>query len=149
MTNFKIDFTNNTITMTKAVAEKASKYGSEEYRELMQVRKDFPTFEVKVIATPKRKTEFKGLNYAFMKQYIMNCKRADKDEIQKDFEELTTKIDGCDVASFGEVRQWFLETFPDIKNHRKNHRAKMDNILSNPRKTVTEENNTNIVSIAG
>lgn len=142
------NFINKTIEMTKTEAKTAGKIDSEKFVELQSYLSAYPTFEIKVVATPTRKGDFKGLDYAFMKQYISDCKRIDKKEILADFEALTTKKEGCDVASFGEVRKWFLETFPEIKNYRKNHRTKIEGILNNPRKETPNENN-NVVSLVG
>ena len=69
----KINFKNHTIEMTKSEAKAASKYGSDSYKELMNIKKDFPTFEVVVTAKPKAKKNsaaLKGLNYEFMEKYI-------------------------------------------------------------------------------
>lgn len=130
MTKFNINFKKNTIEMTKAVAQKASKYGSDEYYELIKVRGDFPTFEVKVVANPRRKTEFKGLNYAYMKKYIEKCQKDNKEEIMEKFINLTVKKDDCEVASYIEVKNWFLATFPEIVKSKENRRKEIDNILA-------------------
>ena len=131
MTNFRINFTNNTIEMTKAVAQRASKYGSNEYRELQQVRADFPTFTIDVVANSRRKTELKGLTYDFMREFIKNCKKDNKEEIKKEFESLTKKEDGVERASYVDVRKWFLATFPEIEQSREDRKKEIANILAN------------------
>ena len=43
---YKIDFANNTLTMTKAFEAAANEYGSEEYKLLQQLRADFPGIQI-------------------------------------------------------------------------------------------------------
>ena len=43
---YKIDFSNNTLTMTKAFEAAANEYGSEEYKLLQKIRADFPGIEI-------------------------------------------------------------------------------------------------------
>ena len=42
MTNITINYKKNTIEITKAFEKKASAYGSAEYRELIDAKKEFP-----------------------------------------------------------------------------------------------------------
>ena len=58
------------IEMTKAEAKAAGKIGSDKYNELRQYMKEFPGFEIQIKAPAKRKVEFRGLTYEYMKNYI-------------------------------------------------------------------------------
>ena len=72
----KIDIINETITITKAFAEKASTPTNEEYKLLLQFQKDFPNLKIKrkTYKTPKKYTtksgevyrcnQYKNLTYA-------------------------------------------------------------------------------------
>ena len=44
----KINFAAKTITLSKKFADAASKVGTEEYRQLQNVREDYPSFEIAV-----------------------------------------------------------------------------------------------------
>lgn len=52
---FKLNHANETIELTKQFAKASGKYGSEEYKLLMEVKKDFPNYKIVVKDTPKRK----------------------------------------------------------------------------------------------
>lgn len=111
----KINFNNNTIEITKAFAKKAANPTSAEFKELMSLRQSLAGFEVVVKASTKRakKDSLKGLNYDFMKQYI---ERHDESGIvMEEFTKRTVKNeDNLATQSYGEVKAWFLEQYPEI-----------------------------------
>ena len=90
--------------MTKAEAKAAGKIGTDEYNTLMQLMQSFPTFTIEIKAPAKRKTEFKGLDYKFMLNYINKCNRDDKAEILAQFNTLTAqaKKDGKENCEYME-----------------------------------------------
>ena len=126
------------IEMTKAEAKNAGKIGTDEYNTLMQLMQSFPTFTIEIKAPAKRKTEFKGLDYKFMLNYISKCNRDDKAEILNQFNTLTAqaKKDGkenceyMEAASYLDVKKWFLATFPEIEKFRDDHKQKIKDIMS-------------------
>ena len=63
------NFEKRTIEMTKSEAKAASRVGSEEYKELLEVRKEFPGYRI-VVKENKSKNVFKGMDYDFMINYI-------------------------------------------------------------------------------
>lgn len=104
MTNITINYKKNTIEITKSFEKKASAYGSAEYRELIDAKKEFPNFRI-VVKTTKSSNSFKGMDYDFMKEYISKQENA-----EKIIEELNKLIDM--KLSYGEIKQWFIETYP-------------------------------------
>ena len=63
----KITFSSKTIEVTKTFANKASRFGSEEYKMLRTAINDLPGFEVVIKATPvRRRTTISGLTYEAM-----------------------------------------------------------------------------------
>ena len=112
MFNITINERNHTLEITKKFATAASRFGSDEYRELKEARTDFPTFKV-VVKTTKSKSNFNGLTYAFMENYIKSHDNAETNLAE--FEEERTK--GKTVASakaYNEIKKWFLEKYPEI-----------------------------------
>lgn len=110
--NIIINERNHTLEITKKFATAASRFGSDEYRELKEARTDFPTFKV-VVKTTKSKSNFNGLTYAFMEKYIKNHDNAETNLAE--FEEERTK--GKTVASataYRKIKKWFLEKYPEI-----------------------------------
>ena len=105
----KINFAAKTIEVTKTFANKASNFGSEEYRTLRTAMSDLPDFTVAIKMTRKpRRTYMKGLTYEFMKQYISMYN--EDGSIMQDFLYLR---EGC---SYNEIKKWFIAKFPEINN---------------------------------
>ena len=126
------------IEMTKSEAKAAGKIGSDKFEELQQYMAQFPGYEIQIKAPAKRKIELKGLDYKYMRSYIQKCERADKAEIMEKFNTLIAqdKKDGkegaehLEAAGYLDVREWFLSTFPEIKQNRENHNKKVQAILA-------------------
>ena len=108
MANITMNFKKNAIEITKAFEKKASIYGSAEYRELIDAKKEFPNFRI-VVKTTKSNNSFKGMDYDFMREYI--SKHEDAEKIT---EELNKLIDM--KLSYGEIKQWFIEIYPVFKD---------------------------------
>ncbi len=118
MKNININYRKNVIEITSAFAKKASRYGSKEYEDMVNVRSNFPTFTISVVnTTSKRKETFKGLSYECMKKYITNESGADSEQM-KNFNTLCGNSDeqSADSASYGQIKKWFLSEYPDFKN---------------------------------
>ena len=108
------------IEMSKKEAKAAGKIGTPEFEELKNYMAIYPGFEVQIKAPAKRKVEFRGLTYEYMKNYI---KKHDDEDGKKmaQFLSLTGqdehgKIDGIEVAGYLDVKDWFLDQFPDVAN---------------------------------
>ena len=69
MTNLTINAKNHTIEMTKSFSKAASKFGSPEYNEWQNARRDYPTYRVATVTKKGAKPEYKGLTYAYMEKY--------------------------------------------------------------------------------
>ena len=122
MRNININFQKQTIEMTKTFANSASNYGSEAYNELMNAKRDFPSYTVTIVKTAsKKKDSFKGLNLQYMKKYITEKSGADSEQM-KDFNLLCGNTDDelAAKASFGEIKMWFLTQYPEIEKARQN-----------------------------
>ncbi len=104
----KINFASKTIEVTKTFADKASRFGSEEYRTLRTAMYDLPDFTVAIKSTHKpRQTYMKGLTYEYMESYIA---MVDEDgSLMKDFQCLRQ---GCNYAV---VKKWFITKFPEVQ----------------------------------
>ena len=108
MKNIRLDYAKETIEITKAFEKKASVYGSLAYNELATVRRDFPTFKLK-ISEPKGSNGFKGMDYDFMRKYISL-----HDNSEENTKNLETLIER--KLSYGEIKQWFIGVFPVFAN---------------------------------
>ena len=114
----KINFAAKTITLSKKFADAASKVGTEEYRQLQNVREDYPSFEiaVKQIKKNSNKESYQGLNYAFIEMYIQT--KPDAEAQMAKYKEMRL-ISECHSVRFPAIKQWFLTSYPEIKEYGK------------------------------
>ena len=110
----------NTIELTKKEATAAAKFGTPEYKNLQQARRDYPTFSV-VTVTRKastKKNTFKGLTYEYMEMYIEKHDDEEK-SIMAEYLMLRGMTDEAEEAlaesfTYLEMKDWFLKKFPAI-----------------------------------
>lgn len=105
---FAINFAENTIVASKTTLKKASIPNSPEYKALMKLMKQNPTFTVaeKEIKKAEGKNTYKGLNDDFIKQYI---------SIQTNAADLNEQYaKAAEMGKFPLVRKWFLNTFKNF-----------------------------------
>lgn len=125
------------IEMTKAEAKAAGKIGTAEFDELKSYMQEYPGFEIQIKAPAKRKVEFRGLDYNYMRTYIK--KHDDEDgTIMSEFNALIAldkknKVEGAEyleAAGYLDVKNWFLKKFPEIRENKKEHSEKVQQILA-------------------
>ena len=114
-----INYSSRTIQMTKKFAKAAEKFGSDEYKNLQEARRDNPTFKVVIVArkAAEKKDIYKGLTYSYMEKYI-NA-HDDAEEKMKEYKNLRGLSDEAKEAlaepcSYNEMRTWFLNAYPVI-----------------------------------
>lgn len=112
--SYKVDFVNNTFTMTKAFEEALNNPASEEYKLFQQLRADFPGLTIirKTRRSPKKARPTKNLTYANMEKYMSVFQNAD--ELMAQFEVVKT----CSLeqpSPYKFVRDWFETQFPKYK----------------------------------
>lgn len=126
-----------TIEMSKTEAKTAGKIGTPEFEKLKNYMAIYPGFVIQIKAPAKRKVEFRGLDYKYMRGYIL--KHDDEDgTIMAEFCELIAqdkkdKVEGTEhlkAASYNDVKKWFLAKFPEIKQYKEEHQKKIEKILA-------------------
>ena len=125
------------IEMSKKEAKAAGKIGTPEFEELKNYMAIYPGFEIQIKAPAKRKVEFRGLDYNYMRTYIQ--KHDDEDgKIMAEFRELIAqdkkdKVEGAEhleAAGYLDVKKWFLAKFPEIQKYKEDHQKKVQEILN-------------------
>ncbi len=103
------------IVMDREFAVKSTVYGTEEYNILQAARKDYPTYHVvrKTIKRNPKKEAFKGLTYAYMEAYMDRYNVSE--ELRQQYRNIRFDVQ-CHSIRYPLVKQWFLKTFPEIKN---------------------------------
>lgn len=116
-----INYINKTIELTATEAKAAGKTTSEKYQELTEIRTQFPTYEIVVVKTAKKKSDgFGGLTYAKMEKYIKA--QESEETVLETFYKMTgrnedgTKDDMIEAATYGQVKTWFLAEYPEVDN---------------------------------
>ena len=102
---YAIDFTTNTVTVTKKFLEAAQMIGTPEFNTMMQIREMGMTIITKA---PAKKKNTK-LTYNKMQKYINLLDEAEK--YQAEFERVQIESLAYD-ASYAYVLKWFKKTFP-------------------------------------
>lgn len=106
--NYKINYANKTITITKAFNELAQNPENEEYKLLMQFRKELRDFSI-IMSAPKSKKKTKKITYDKMVKYIA-CQK-DSTILLKQFAEIR-ELSKSTPAPYNFVYKWFTSTFP-------------------------------------
>ena len=111
------------IEMTKTEAKSAGKPNTDAYNMLLELMKNFPGYEIEIVKPASKKTDrFKGLDYNYMMDYIKSHNK----ELLKDFYTLRglddngKKVGMAAAASYGEIKMWFLEQFPEVEKMAEN-----------------------------
>ena len=111
---YKIDFVNNTLTMSKAFEEALNNPASEEYKLVKQLRDDFPGLTIirKTRRAPKKARPTKNLTYKHMEQYMSVFKNAD--ELLAQFK-VVKECSKQQPSPYKFVLDWFKNQFPKYK----------------------------------
>lgn len=122
MTNsIVINDKNRTIEITKSFAAAAKRFGSQEYEMLQTARSHYPNYYVKIKSAARKADCFKGLTFDYMEKYI----KSHKEELLSDFYTLCGKTETGEeqkfaaAATYGEIKKWFLNQFPELNIKRK------------------------------
>ena len=110
---FAYDFTNNTIVASKATLKKAGNPTTPEYKALMKMIAEQPTFKVveKTINTKSGKTTYKGLTIEMMESYI----NAQENPVAlcAEFESIRRFAKNSKRREYPLLKQWFVEKFKE------------------------------------
>lgn len=111
---YKVDFVNNTLTMSKAFEETLNNPASEEYKLFQQLRADFPGLTIirKTRRAPKKARRTKNLTYKHMEQYMSVFKNAD--ELLTQFK-VVQECSKQQPSPYKFVRDWFETQFKNYK----------------------------------
>ena len=117
MKNMTIDPATSTITLSSAFKKKAFTPGTPEYDEFMAVRREFPDYKLAVreFKTNTTQDRYKGLTYAFMRDYITKVEGKNAQPVLEGLEEMIG-ISKCHSLSkrYPTIKAWFLKRYPAI-----------------------------------
>mgnify|MGYP003318180791 CR=1 FL=1 len=119
--NLKVNHQTRTIEMNKTFADKASRFGSDEYDALMLAREQNPGYTMKVITrktTKSDKPSYKGLTYEYMENYITTHEEGENRVlVLKEFAEKRL-ISECHSKAhrYPVIKNWFLNKYPNYQD---------------------------------
>lgn len=111
---YAIDYIENTITVTKKFLKEAGVIGSPAYKELAQVRKDLPHFQIvqREIAKKQGKKTYGKLTYEVMREFIEVKEEEYASDVLKEFEQIQ-KLSKIRSGSYAFVKSWFLTRYKE------------------------------------
>ena len=112
---YEIRFTENTIVVTKSFLKKAGIIGSQEYSELVQVRKDYPDFTIiqREISKKEGKKTYGKLTYKAMAEFIEAQEEEQSAAVLKEFERMQ-QLSKAHNGQYAFVKSWFLKRYQDV-----------------------------------
>lgn len=128
MKNLTVRPASRSIEVSKSFNTRASQYGTDEYKALQEVRRDYPGFKVVEVTTRKApKSSFKGLTYDYMENYILSHDD-EKNSTMNEYmglRAMTTEAEeACaEACSYQEIKTWFLNQYPAIADFHKKREA--------------------------
>lgn len=113
-----------TIEMTKSESKAAGNIHTDEYLELKELRTQNPTFRI-VIKTTKSRDNMKGLTVSYMKKYIEKHDNEEKANMTafntlRGLDENGNELELACPATYGELKMWFLDTYPEVEQFNQN-----------------------------
>lgn len=129
-----INYENKTIEMTKKEAKEAGNPASAKFAELMELRKVLTNFNIIIKATSVKRDGYKGLDYEYMRKYIIAHDNAD--ENLKEFYKLRGMNENgerevlLEEHTYGEIKMWFLGMYPEIEEFNANTKKMLREIKS-------------------
>ena len=126
-----INFEKKTIELTKTEMTNASKYGSQQYRDLMDARRDNPDFRVVEIKVKKAaKTPLDSLNLEKIRAYVKANGSPDQKQTFLTISTAHITDDGVYLPAqdFFTIKKWFLAEFPQYKAALDAHNAEIVSI---------------------
>ena len=110
--NYTMNFTNNTLTITKEFEKRAMDVNSPEYSTLKQLRADFPHLRVVKKASPKRRNNISRPSYDKIVKYL-SC-QSNATILLNEFAEIR-EYSKAQENPYQFVREWFMRNFPDYQ----------------------------------
>ena len=133
MTSISINAKNRTIELSKTFAKAASLFGSDEYKQLQEARRDYPNYRVVTLKQKGApKAEFAKLSFDFMDKYVRDHVQNDDDRAtyleMRGLDENWEKDENGLPEDHARVKDWFLNTFLEFEEARAKRKALLKKI---------------------
>ncbi len=133
MNAITINAKNRTIELSNTFAKAASLFGSEEYRQLQEARRDYPSYRVVTVKQKgSGKTDFAKLSFSFMDEYVKNHANSDDLKAQylslRGLNEKWEKDENGLAEDLRTIKDWFLNNFTEFEEARAKRKALLEKI---------------------
>ena len=110
---YKIDYINEKITVTKKFLKAAGVYNSPEYKLVKELRADYPTFsfEEKKIEKKVGKTTHKNLTFEKMREHLV-IRDGDESDTVKRYDYLM-EFYKTHAGRYAKIKSWYLDQCKD------------------------------------
>lgn len=132
-----VDREKKAVVVSKEYYKKSNIVGTEEYYELIEIQKNFRNFKI-IIQTAKKNSTFKHLSLKFMEDYIRNHDD-EENSIMRNFKTLRGEdldYGKLGAVSFFELKEWFLNTFPEIIDRVEDAKKRSSQLLEDAKKNA-------------
>ena len=139
MNAISINAKNRTIELSNTFSKAASLFGSEEYKQLQEARRDYPSYRVVTLKQKgTAKADFVNLSYSFMDKYIASHDVSD--DLKAEYNSLRGRDDNGVAVDFQRVKDWFLNTFPEFEKFRADRLALLEKIEAEKKARLAARN---------
>ena len=117
MKNYEISYENCTVTLSASFLRKASTLGTKEYHEMLQLRRDLPSFQFQKAEDEKKTaSKYKNLTYKHMREYIA-ASIVDEAEAKAMLGQMkkVEALSKVQANPYKYVHDWFIKQFPECK----------------------------------
>ena len=113
-TSYSFNPTTLELTISKAFEKNASVYGTDEYRTILNLRKDYPNLKI-FVKTQKaaEKTANDKLTYTKMRDFIKLC--PDSNKRLATFDRVLA-LSKCQRSPYAYAKHWFLENYANYSS---------------------------------
>ncbi len=117
--SYEINYTEMTITVTKSFLKEAGNIGSTAYKELAQVRKDLPEFQIvqREIAKKPGKKTYGKLTYQVMEDFIKEYEEENAPAALAEYQQIR-QFSQFHAGKYAFVKNWFLNRYKDVFTQR-------------------------------
>ena len=113
MNDYRFDHETNTLHITKAFKNAASKLGSPEYKIILELRRDNPAMKIELMDKTRKKNDAPKLSYEQMKKFISQCR--DADERKKTFERVFA-LSQAQRSPYHYMKACFLDNYANYSD---------------------------------
>lgn len=115
------------IELTKSEMKSAMVFGTQEYKNLQEARRDYPGYKVVELKAKRNKNDFSGVDMGYIRSYVEKNGSPEQKEALAFLSQKSVDAEGNyhEPQPFFQIKAWFLNEFPELKQQRVDYRKKV------------------------